>query len=62
MNLRKNPLGDWELFNIEIDPNEKNNVASSNLKIIEQMKQIAKQQHLHPQVLDWEFIDPKIPK
>ncbi len=62
MNVRKNPLGDWELFDIEIDPNEKNNVASSNIKIIEQMKQIAKQQHLHPQVIDWEFIDPKIPK
>ena len=62
MNVRKNPLGDWELYNIELDPNEKNNVASVNIKIIEQMKLIAKQQHLHPQIQEWEFIDPKISK
>ena len=28
----------------------------------DQMKLIAKQQHMHPQVLEWEFIDPKIKK
>jgi hypothetical protein len=44
------------------DPFEKNNVALANPAIIDQMKLIAKQQHMHPQVLEWEFIDPKIKK
>jgi hypothetical protein len=29
---------------------------------VEQMKQIAKQQHSHPHIEEWEFIDSKIPK
>jgi arylsulfatase A-like enzyme len=62
MNVRKNPLGNWELYDIGKDPFEKNNVAIANPAIISQMKLIAKQQHMHPQVLDWEFIDPKIKK
>ena len=41
---------------------KKNNVALVNPTIIDQMKLIAKQQHMHPQVLEWEFIDPKIKK
>ena len=41
---------------------EKNNIAQANPTIIDQMKLIAKQQHMHPQVLEWEFIDPKIKK
>lgn len=62
MNVRKKPLGEWELYNLEIDPNEKNNVASTHAQIVEQMKQIAKQQHSHPHIEEWEFIDSKIPK
>jgi hypothetical protein len=55
-------LGNWELFNLDIDPHEKNNIAETNLEIIDKMKAIATSQHLHPQVLEWEFIDPKIKK
>lgn len=62
MNIRKNPNGDWALFNIDIDQNEKYNVANENPTIIQQMKGIAKQQHQHPHILEWEFIDPKIIK
>jgi arylsulfatase A-like enzyme len=62
MNVRKNPTGNWELYDIGKDPFEKNNVALANPTIITEMKLIAKQQHMHPQVLDWEFIDPKIKK
>ena len=62
MNVLKNPLGDWELYDVEMDPFEKNNIAGANLMMIEKMQAIAKAQHLHPQVLEWEFIDPKIKK
>ena len=49
-------------YDVEMDPLEKNNIAGANLSMIEKMKAIAVSQHLHPQVLEWEFIDPKIKK
>ena len=62
MNVRKDPKGAWELYDLELDRFEKNNIASSFPDMIKKMKEIAKKQHQHPQVLDWEFIDPKIKK
>jgi hypothetical protein len=60
--MRKDPSGAWELFNMETDRYEKNNVASSHPEIIKEMKAVAQREHIHPHVLDWEFIDPKIKK
>lgn len=62
MNVRNNPNSTWELYNLQNDPNEQQNVAKSNPRIIEEIKNIAKREHMHPHVLDWEFIDPKITK
>jgi len=60
MNVIKNPNAPWELYDIIKDPAEQNNVAASNPAIIEEIKVIAKREHIHPHILDWEFIDPKI--
>ncbi len=61
-NMRKDPGAAWELYNLDADPFENNNVAAQNGKIISEMETIAKREHMHPHVLDWEFIDPKVKK
>jgi arylsulfatase A-like enzyme len=61
-NMRKNPNAPWELFNIGNDLYEKNDVSADHPDIIEQMEKIAKREHIHPHVMDWEFIDPKVKK
>jgi len=60
--VRKNPNGSWELFNMATDRYEKNDVSSSHADIIRQMEDVAKREHIHPHVMDWEFIDPKVKK
>jgi hypothetical protein len=37
-------------------------VAAAHPELIREMMDIAKREHIHPHVLDWEFIDPKIKK
>ena len=61
-NVRKDPNGNWELFDLSKDRNEKTDISASNPGIIEQMNAIVKREHVHPHILDWEFIDPKILK
>jgi arylsulfatase A-like enzyme len=59
-NVRKEPNGNWELFDLSKDRNESFDIASANPEIIAQMNAIVKREHVHPHILDWEFIDPKI--
>ncbi len=61
-NVRKEPNGAWELYNIATDRKETNNVASLHPDIIQKIKETAKREHTHPVVMDWEFVDPKIKK
>ena len=61
-NVRKEPNANWELFDLSKDRNEKTDIASANPEIIAQMKAIVKREHVHPHILDWEIIDPKIMK
>ncbi|SDM61236.1 Arylsulfatase A [Daejeonella rubra] len=61
-NVRKEPNANWELFDLSKDRNEKTDIASDNPEIIAQMKAIVKREHIHPHILDWEFIDSKIMK
>lgn len=59
-NVRKNPDGAWELYDLSKDPTESNNLANQYTAVVEEMKAIATREHMHPHVLDWEFVDPKI--
>jgi arylsulfatase A-like enzyme len=61
-NVRKNPDSPWELFNIDSDRNETTDVSTQHPEIMQAIKGIAKREHIHPHVMDWEFIDPKIKK
>jgi arylsulfatase A-like enzyme len=61
-NVRKNPDSPWELFNIDTDRNETKDLSTQHPEIVQAIKGIAKREHIHPHVMDWEFIDPKIKK
>jgi len=61
-NVRKNPDSPWELFNIDSDRNETTDVSTQHPEIVQAIKSIAKREHIHPHLMDWEFIDPKIKK
>lgn len=56
---RKYPDSPWELFRLDTDPGEKNNIASQNPLILEKVRAIVLQAHRHAQIRDWEFLDPK---
>lgn len=58
-NLRKQPDAPWELYNLAVDETEKNNLASVNPVLLEQMEKIVRREHIHSHIQDWEFIDPK---
>ena len=57
--MRKKPDGAWELYDLSKDPFESKDIANSHPEIISQIKAIAKREHIHPHIRDWEFIDPK---
>jgi arylsulfatase A-like enzyme len=61
-NVRKEPNGAWELYNMATDRKETNNVAALHADIIQKITEISKKAHTHPVVLDWEFVDPKTKK
>ena len=58
-NLRKIPNAPWELFDLGKDPFEKNDIAKEHPEIIARMNAIAKKEHQHSHIRDWEFVDPK---
>jgi arylsulfatase A-like enzyme len=58
-NIRKDPTSGWELFDLDNDIKEQHDVSRFHPDIIDKMKIIAKREHLHPHILEWDFIDPK---
>ena len=59
--IKKNKQAPWEIFNLKTDPYETTNVAAQNPALAAQMEKILKNNHRHPHVSDWEFIDGKLP-
>lgn len=58
--LIKNPKAAWELYNLDVDPNEKNNIAKDQPAILLQMDGIVKTQHTHSSIAEWDFLDATI--
>lgn len=56
--VRENRDAPWQLYNLETDESESNNVADQHPELVKEMAEIARQQHWHPIVQDWEFINP----
>jgi arylsulfatase A-like enzyme len=59
--LKKNKQAPWEIYNLKTDPGETSNVALAHPALVRQMEKILKENHRHPHVSDWEFIDGKLP-
>ena len=61
-NMRKDPAAPWELYDLATDVSERINLAAKHPAIIAEMEKIARREHMHPHILEWEFIDPRIRK
>jgi arylsulfatase A-like enzyme len=61
-NMRKDPAAPWELYDLAKDVSERINLAATHPAIIAEMEKIARREHMHPHILEWEFIDPRIRK
>ena len=59
--IKKNKQAPWEIYNLKTDPYETTNVAAQYPALAVQMEKILKDNHRHPHVSDWEFIDGKLP-
>lgn len=49
----------WQLYNIEDDPNESINLSHQHPKILLHFDEIVKREHIPPHIREWEFVDPK---
>ena len=49
----------WQLYNLEKDPSEKNDVAGSHPDLIKRADEMVKKEHQCAHIREWEFIDPK---
>jgi arylsulfatase A-like enzyme len=60
--MKADPNAPWELYDLAADVSEKNNVAAAHPDILARMADIARKEHVHPHILEWEFIDPIVKK
>jgi len=57
--MKKNKNAFWELYDMESDENETQDIASKHPDIIAKLDAIVNKEHLNATVKEWEFIDPK---
>lgn len=58
-NMKKNVNAPWELYNLETDIAEKNNVARDHPALAEKFEAIMKKEHMRTHIKEWEFIDKR---
>jgi len=58
----KNRNAEWELYDMDIDETENNNIAGRHPDIIRTLDQIVKKEHWPATIREWEFIDPRFKK
>jgi hypothetical protein len=52
----------WELYDLDTDTCEKNNIASLHPEIIKQLDSIVQKEHQPAHIKEWEFVDAKFDK
>ncbi|MEI6582762.1 MAG: hypothetical protein WCO43_04140 [Chitinophagia bacterium] len=53
--IRRNPSQPWMLFDLDKEPAERVDIASRFPQIIRKIKAIAKKEHQHPLLKNWEL-------
>lgn len=59
-NMKSNIHAQWEVYDLEKDVEEAENVAAANPGVIKRFEDIIKKEHQHPHINEWEFIDSKL--
>jgi arylsulfatase A-like enzyme len=57
--LKKNPTARWQLYDLESDVRETTDRSASHPEILTRFDAIVRQEHRHPHIREWEFVDPK---
>jgi arylsulfatase A-like enzyme len=61
-NIKKDSLAKWELYDLDKDPAEANDIASGHADITGYFDQIVKKEHRQAHIHEWEFVAPKFEK
>ena len=49
----------WEIYDLEEDISEKNNLSAQHPELVKQFEEIVKKEHQNSHIRDWEFVNPK---
>jgi len=61
-NIKKNKAAVWELYDLEKDPYEKNNIIAQYPEKIAEFDAIVVKNHVHPVIKEWGFVDDFLKK
>lgn len=61
-NMKNDKNAAWELYDLDTDTCEKNNIASLHPEIIKQLDSIVQKEHQPAHIKEWEFVDAKFDK
>ncbi len=62
LDLRKNLKNPWMIFNLKTDRNETTDLAVHHPELVKRFDEIMKKEHQVTHLLEWEFLENKMPK
>lgn len=57
--VRKNPKGPWELYDLSKDESETTNLAPQHPELVREFDEIVEREHVPSHIKEWEFVSPK---
>ncbi|MBN8785937.1 MAG: arylsulfatase [Terrimonas sp.] len=58
-NMKTNKNAPWEIYNLDTDEKETNDVAAQHPELVKRFEAILQEQHQPSHIREWEFINPK---
>lgn len=58
-NMKKDVNSLWEIYDLQNDPQEKNNIADAHPALARQFEKLIAKEHTRTHIKDWEFIDKR---